>query len=72
MARREVIEKPLYRFTVVDHNIHTWAVFDRIKGRKVIGEDGLVVEYRDSMTARQVSEDYNINGLPEVLEATNP
>jgi hypothetical protein len=72
MARREVIEKPLYRFTVVDHNINTWAVFDRIKGRKVIGEDGFVIEYRDSMTARQVSEDYNINGLPEVLEATNP
>lgn len=60
MPRHHVTKKPEYRFTVVDHTIYTWAVLDRSTMKKVEDDKG-IIEYRDSMSARQAAEDLNIN-----------
>lgn len=61
MARRQVIEKPVYRFIVVDESIHTWAVKDRETGKIVQGE------FNNPVDARIRAEYFNIN--PQVIDA---
>lgn len=55
MSRRQSIEKPEYRFVVVDDTIHTWGVKDRQTNKLVQGE------FRSSMEARMRAEELNIN-----------
>lgn len=59
----------MYRFIPVDHTVHTWAVFDRVTKLKLTDEKDEVVEYRDSMAARQASESYNLD--PSLVDNEN-
>jgi hypothetical protein len=60
MSRLQRVEKPLYRFTVVDDTINTWGVKDNHTGKLVRKE------LRSSMEARQEAEKLNIN--PELID----
>ena len=62
MPRREVTEKPDYRFVPVDETIHTWAVKDKHTGKLV------VTELRSSFDARVKAEELNIKWFNDELE----
>lgn len=63
MSRRRVIEKVIYRFTVVDDTIHTWGILDRSSGIIVEGE------FRSPQEARERAEYLNFH--PEVIDDQN-
>lgn len=61
--RRQTIQKPEYRFIVIDDSIHTWGVLDRKTNEIVQGE------FRSSMEARMRAEELNLN--PGLIDDRN-
>jgi hypothetical protein len=60
MSRRQEVRKPIYRYTVIDETINTWAVQDRATGKIVKGD------FRSPMDARMYAEELNLNPPAEV------